>query len=82
LLITLSVLLLGSQITAVQLFGYSITLTGLFVYKQTSGKEPPFLADFIAKVKSKPSRWYHVGGGALAVVALAGLLLLPPLELL
>ncbi|GAA5985586.1 hypothetical protein JCM10908_007032 [Rhodotorula pacifica] len=52
LLVTGSVLLFGSPVTFVQLFGYSIALVGLFVFKTS----PEVLAGYVAQLKALVGR--------------------------
>ncbi|GAA5882790.1 hypothetical protein JCM3774_006092 [Rhodotorula dairenensis] len=52
LLVTGSVVLFGSPVTFVQLFGYSIALIGLFVFKTS----PEVLAGYIAQLKALVGR--------------------------
>lgn len=53
LMVTSSVLLLGSQVSLVQAVGYSMALTGLIIFKQTGGKELPVVC------KWKKQMWHH-----------------------
>lgn len=53
LMVTFSVLFLGSQVSALQAFGYSMALTGLIIFKQTGGKELPVVCRW------KKQIWHH-----------------------